>query len=101
MARRYRTARRTTPARVRHFAGLAADACGVEADDVIGHSRAPANVAARWLAWAMLDAEGASAYSIARAWGCDHTSILHAKSKGWGPQAARLREEPGLEVVSP
>jgi hypothetical protein len=101
VTRRYCTARRTTPNRARHLAGLAAEICGVAFEDVIGERRIPAHVAARWLAWSMLDAEGASAYSIARAWGCDHTSILHAKSKGWGPQAARLREEPGLEAVSP
>lgn len=59
-------------------------------------SRTRRIVLARWTAWKRLHEAGASLHQIARAWGCDHSSILHAKRKGWEPaqMGSRTAGEP-------
>lgn len=37
----------------------------------------------RWEIWKMQTEAGIAANAIARAWGCDHASILYAKSRNW------------------
>lgn len=39
----------------------------------------------RWALWRAQYEAGLSMSTIARAWGCDHTSICHAKKQGWNP----------------
>lgn len=39
--------------------------------------------AKRWALWKKQMELGVSMSAIARAWGCDHSSILHAKKKGF------------------
>ena len=41
------------------------------------------NVDRRYRVWQILHENGYSASSIARAWGMDHTSVIHAKQNGW------------------
>ena len=43
--------------------------------------------AKRWAIWKTQCELGLSMAAIARAWGCDHASILHAKKKGFVPYA--------------
>lgn len=40
-------------------------------------------VARRWQIWKMQNEAGIPANAIARAWGCDHATILYAKSRNW------------------
>lgn len=39
----------------------------------------------RWALWKAQYEAGISLSTIARAWGCDHGSICHAKKQGWNP----------------
>jgi hypothetical protein len=39
----------------------------------------------RWALWRAQYEAGISLSTIARAWGCDHGSICHAKKQGWNP----------------
>ena len=39
----------------------------------------------RWALWKVQYEAGIPMTVIARAWGCDHGSICHAKKQGWNP----------------
>jgi hypothetical protein len=39
----------------------------------------------RWALWKVQYEAGIPLAAIARAWGCDHGSICHAKKQGWNP----------------
>lgn len=39
----------------------------------------------RWALWKVQYEAGIPMTTIARAWGCDHGSICHAKKQGWNP----------------
>lgn len=64
-----------------HVAGLT----GISVKDLRSAKRTRKVCRARWLAWRQLhDVDGYGFAGIARAWGCDHTSVMNAKAQGWG-----------------
>lgn len=84
-----------------HLVETAVDACakhfGVKPEDVMGRQRYPEIVAARHTAWALLRRRGMGLSQIARAFGVDHTSVLHGAEQG----EKRLRgEQTGARVGS-
>lgn len=72
---------------IRAVALKAAELYGVTRKEVMATSgayRSPVARRARWWAWSQLVAAGYGFGGIGRAWPCHHTSILHARDKGWG-----------------
>lgn len=59
-------------------------ATGVPAGEIRSSSRDGKATEARWLAWRELcEREGFGLSPTARAWGCHHASIIHARDSKW------------------
>ena len=52
-----------------------------------GGNRRTGILAKRWALWKIQREQGFTFQEIARAWGCNHTSVCHAASKNWKPYA--------------
>jgi len=52
-----------------------------------GGNRRTAILAKRWALWRIQREQGYTFQEIARAWGCNHTSVCHAASRNWKPYA--------------
>jgi hypothetical protein len=50
-----------------------------------GGNRQAKILAKRWALWKIQREQGFTFQEIARAWGCNHTSVCHAASKDWKP----------------
>lgn len=90
----------TRPSRLRVERTVAqvASEQGVPAAHVWSSRRDLRTVAARWEAWRRILAFNTttSELGLANVWGCDHTSILNARRRGWVPVF-----RPGTQQVRP
>lgn len=81
-----------SPSRIAAVVAQISAETGISYSDIrsLHVDRAPGRiVAARWRVWRRLcEVDGFCGYAVARAWGCDPTSILNAKRRGWTPTLA-------------
>lgn len=78
-----------SPSRVLSHVAAVARETGVHPAAILSSRRTPAVLAARWAVWRELhELDGFGFAPIARAWGCDHTTVMNAKRRGWGLESS-------------
>lgn len=80
---------RPSMSRIESAVCAAAELTGVSPEQIRSRSPARKVARARWLVWRTLHLEGFGFAPIANVWGCDHTTIMHAASQGWGLATAQ------------
>ena len=56
-----------------------------------GGNRTSQVTAKRWTLWKVQREQGYTFQQIARAWGCNHTAVVHAAMHGFSPYAKRMK----------